>query len=82
MKNPNMRSPLNNSIDIYIYRERERVKEREREREMICPWHFHNIFTTNLKWKVVTGCYCWDKKVILVSGLNLNQWQLIIYDLL
>ena len=27
------------------------------EREMICPQHFHNIFTTNPKWQVVTGCY-------------------------
>ena len=43
------------------------------EREMICPQHLHNIFATNLKWQVVTGCYCWGKKVILVLGLNLNQ---------
>ena len=43
------------------------------EREMICPQHFHNIFATNLKRQVVTGCYCWGKKVILVLGLNLNQ---------
>ena len=35
-------------------------------REMICLQHFHNIFTTNPKWKVVTGCYCWGRKVILV----------------
>jgi len=42
------------------------------KREMICLQHFHNIFTTNSKWQVVTSCYCWDKKVILVLGLNLN----------
>ena len=34
-------------------------------REMICLQHFYNIFTTNLKWQVVTSCYCWDKKAIL-----------------
>ena len=34
---------------------------------MICPQHFHNIFTTNPKWQVTTDCYCWGKKVILVS---------------
>ena len=33
----------------------------------------HNIFTTNLKWQVVTSCYCWGKKVILVLNSNLNQ---------
>ena len=49
---------------------------------MIYPQHFHNIFTTNLKWQVVTSCYCWDKKVILVLGSNLNQQQLTTYDLL
>ena len=35
--------------------------------------YVHNIFTTNPKWQVVTSCYCWGKKVILVSGSNLNQ---------
>ena len=28
---------------------------------------------TNLKWQVVAGCYYWDKKVILLVDLNLNQ---------
>ena len=41
-------------------------------KEMICLQHFHNIFTTNPKWQIVTGCYCWGEKVILVLGLN-NQ---------
>ena len=41
--------------------------------EMICPQYVHNMFITNPKWQVVTGCYCWDKKVILVLGSNLNQ---------
>ena len=35
--------------------------------------HFYNIFTTNPKWQVVTSCYCWGKKVILVLDSNLNQ---------
>ena len=26
-------------------------------REMICLQQFYNIFITNLKWQVVTGCY-------------------------
>ena len=33
----------------------------------------NNIFTTNPKWQVVTGCYCFGKKVILVLVSNLNQ---------
>ena len=41
--------------------------------EMICPQHFYNIFTTNSKWRVVTGCYYWVKKVISVLNSNLNQ---------
>ena len=40
---------------------------------MIRSQYFHNIFTINLKWQVVTGYYCWGKKVILVIGSNLNQ---------
>ena len=40
--------------------------------EMICLQYFHNIFTISFKCKFVTGCYCWDKKVILVLGSNLN----------
>ena len=43
------------------------------EREMICLQQFYNIFTTNPKWQVVTGCYCWVEKVISVSNSNLNQ---------
>ena len=35
-------------------------------REMIYLQYFYNIFTTNYKWQVVTGCYCWDQKVILL----------------
>ena len=27
----------------------------------------------NFKWQIVTGCYCWDKKVILALVWNLNQ---------
>ena len=42
-------------------------------REMICLQQFYNIFTTNLKWQIVTGCYCWVKKVISVLNSNLNQ---------
>ena len=42
-------------------------------REMICLQHFYNIFITNPKWQVVTSCYCWGKKVILVLISNLNQ---------
>ena len=41
--------------------------------EMICLQHFYNIFTTNLKWQVVTSYYCWGKKVILMLVSNLNQ---------
>ena len=41
--------------------------------EMICLQQFYNIFTTNLKWQVVIGCYCWVKKVISVLNSNLNQ---------
>ena len=40
---------------------------------MIYLQYFHNIFTTNPKWQVVTDCYCWGKKVISMIGLNLNQ---------
>ena len=36
-------------------------------------WYVDNIFTTNLKWKIVTGCYCWGKNIILVLVSNLNQ---------
>ena len=43
------------------------------EREMICLQQFYNIFTTNPKWQVVIGCYCWVEKVISVSNSNLNQ---------
>ena len=32
---------------------------------MIGLQHYHNIFTTNLKWQGVTGCHCWGKNVIL-----------------
>ena len=39
---------------------------------MISSLYFHNIFIINSKWEVVTGCYWWDKKVILVLGSNLN----------
>ena len=42
-------------------------------REMICLQHFYNIFITNPKWQVVTSCYCWDKKVILLLVSNSNQ---------
>ena len=35
-------------------------------------WYVHTIFTTNSKWKVVTSCYCWIKKVISVLNSNLN----------
>ena len=42
-------------------------------REMICLQQFYNIFTTNLKWQVVIGCYYWVKKVISVLNSNLNQ---------
>ena len=45
----------------------------ELRREMICLQHFYNIFTTNPKWQVVTSCYCWGKKVILMLVSNLNQ---------
>ena len=40
--------------------------------EIICSHHFYNIFITNPKWQVVTGCYCWIKKVISVLNSNLN----------
>ena len=42
-------------------------------RKMICLQQFYNIFTTNPKWQVVTGCYCWVKKVISMLNSNLNQ---------
>ena len=51
----------NNKKCVYTYR------------EMICLQQFYNIFTTNLKWQVVIGCYCWVKKVISVLNSNLNQ---------
>ena len=35
---------------------------------MICLQQFYNIFTTNLKWQIVIGCYCWVKKVISVRS--------------
>ena len=41
-------------------------------REVLCPQYFYNIFTTNPKWQVVTGCYYFGKKVILVLDSNLN----------
>ena len=41
--------------------------------EMIRTQYFYNFFTKNSKWQVVTDCYYWDKKVILVLGSNLNQ---------
>ena len=41
--------------------------------EMICLQHFYNIFITNPKWQVITSCYCWGKKRILVLVSNLNQ---------
>ena len=36
-------------------------------------WYIYNNFTTNPKWQVVTGCYCWVKKVISMLNSNLNQ---------
>ena len=41
-------------------------------REILCPQYFYNIFTTNYRWQVVTGYYCWGKKVMSVIGSNLN----------
>ena len=41
--------------------------------EMIRSQYFHNFFTINFKWQVVTNYYYWGKKVILVLGSNLNQ---------
>ena len=41
--------------------------------EKICLQYFYNIFITNLKWQVITSCYYWVKKVILVLVSNLNQ---------
>ena len=41
--------------------------------EMICPQYFHNFFITNPKCQVITDCYYWGKKIILVLGSNLNQ---------
>ena len=43
-----------------------------RHQEMLCPQHFHNTFTTNLKWQFVTGCYWWDKNVNLMIDSNYN----------
>ena len=37
---------LSHEISTFIYR------------EIICSQYFHNIFITNFKWQVVTGCYC------------------------
>ena len=43
---------------------------------MICPQYFHNIFTTNPKWQVVTGCYCGGAKTwALALGLSLTFYQ-------
>ena len=42
------------------------------DEEMTCSQYFHNIFTTNSKWQVVTDCYCYGKKVILILSSNLN----------
>ena len=44
-----------------------------KNREMLRLQQFYNIFTTNLKWQVVIGCYCWVKKVISILNSNLNQ---------
>ena len=41
-------------------------------KEMLCSHYFHNTFTINFKWQVITSCYWSDKKVILVVGSNLN----------
>ena len=40
---------------------------------MIRLQQFYNIFTINHKWQVVTGYYCWVKKIISVLNSNLNQ---------
>ena len=32
--------------------------------------YVHNIFTTNLKWQIITGCYKWEK-----SNFN-NEFKL------
>ena len=42
---------------------------------MICLQHFHNIFTKNHKYQVITDYYYyyWGKNVILVLDSNLNQ---------
>ena len=37
---------LSHEVSTFIYR------------EMICLQYFHNIFITNFRWQVVTGCYC------------------------
>ena len=36
-------------------------------------WYVHNIFTTNFKLQVVTGCYYYSKKVILLLGSNCGR---------
>ena len=59
---------------VFIGRVKSEIEKiRQFKREMICPQYFHNIFTTNHKWQVVTGCYYWGKKVNLVLWSNLNQ---------
>ena len=30
----------------------------KKKKEIICLQYFYNIFITNLKWQIVTGCYC------------------------
>ena len=43
------------------------------KREMICLQQFYNIFTTNLKWQVIIGCYYWVKKVISVAKFKFES---------
>ena len=78
---------INQSIKRWRKREEKKKKQKKEKRivlrqfekfkkfkrEMRCSQYFHNIFIINFKWQVVTGCYYWSKKVILVLGSNLNQ---------
>ena len=59
-------------IDIF-YEKKYVVLFFRKKREMICSQYFYIIFTTNHRCQIVTGCYCWVKKIILVLNSNLNQ---------
>ena len=63
---------------LYLFWHKMKVNEKQVKNDkklfLVINYFVKNaISTTNYEWQVITGFYCWGKKVILVLGSNLNQ---------